>query len=80
MPYMTPCGAFDPPTHYIDVVFSTSVASLVPGREFLSDVPFSNLVSAPKFMKTNCACVSGWSSVVPMNPISSYTDYSHRAR
>ena len=32
-----------------------------PGCEFQSHAPFSNLVSALKFMQMNCACVNGWS-------------------
>ena len=41
-------------------------AGIVAGWEFLSDAPFSNLVSAQKFMKrTAHASVGG---VVPMNP------------
>ena len=31
-----------------------------PGCEFLSDAPFSNIVSALQFMQTNCTGVNGW--------------------
>ena len=31
-----------------------------PGGEFLSDTPFLNLVSAPKFMKRTACMCDGW--------------------
>ena len=45
---------------------SVTLRFLTPGREFLSDAPFSNLVSARCALLSNCACVVG--GVKLLNP------------
>ena len=48
---------WSPPLHDIHVLTSFK---LTPIREFLSDAPFSNLVSERCALPTNCACASGY--------------------
>ena len=48
--------------------------------EFLSDAPFSNLVSGRCALPTNCACVSGWSCTMNLQLGSSKTRLSYTIR
>jgi len=52
--------------------------TLFPGCEFLSDAPFSNLVSARGALLSNCACIVG--GVKLLNPKQAGTTFYQQLR
>ena len=53
---------------YFPAPYADNQLPLRPESEFLSDAPFVGLSLSAEFQLANCACASGWSCLMNLDP------------